>query len=62
MCIAVFYLRDNRVCAAGVVSSPRDFAVARKMVNQRAVVEPSELADASIPLKHLLPGEASTEG
>ncbi|MFF2059927.1 NAD(P)/FAD-dependent oxidoreductase [Rhodococcus qingshengii] len=58
--IAVFYLRDNRVRAAEVVSSPRDFAVARKMVNQRAVVEPSELADVSVPLKDLLLGAAST--
>ncbi|WP_237341621.1 NAD(P)/FAD-dependent oxidoreductase [Williamsia soli] len=60
--IAVFYLRDNRVRAAEVVSSPRDFAVARKMVSVRAVVDPLALADTNIPLKNLLLAAAPTRG
>jgi 3-phenylpropionate/trans-cinnamate dioxygenase ferredoxin reductase subunit len=55
----VFYLRYDEVCAAEIVSSPRDFAVAKKLVQQRAVVDPVKLADAAIPLKELLPRAAS---
>jgi 3-phenylpropionate/trans-cinnamate dioxygenase ferredoxin reductase subunit len=55
---AVFYLRYNEVCAAEIVSSPRDFAIAKKLVHKKAVVDPVKLADAAVPLKDLLPGAA----
>ncbi|MGM5068717.1 oxidoreductase C-terminal domain-containing protein [Rhodococcus qingshengii] len=60
--IEVSHLRNNRVCAAEVVSGPRDFAVARKLVNARSVVNPSAPADSSIPLKQLLLDSTPTPG
>lgn len=52
--LSVFYVRDDEVRAAEIVSNPRDFAIARKLVTQRAVVTPARLADTSIPLKEIL--------
>ncbi|WP_345426930.1 NAD(P)/FAD-dependent oxidoreductase [Pseudonocardia xishanensis] len=57
---AVFYLRYNEVCAAEIVSSPRDFAIAKKLVHQRVVVDPDKLADAAAPLRDLLPRAPSS--
>lgn len=51
---AVFYLRDGAVRAADVVQSPADFAMARKLVATRATVDPSLLADPSVPLRRLV--------
>ncbi|ABH00714.1 probable ferredoxin--NAD(+) reductase (plasmid) [Rhodococcus jostii RHA1] len=53
--ISVFYIRNDEVRAADVVSNPREFAMARKLVTKRAVVDPAKLGDASFPLKDLLP-------
>lgn len=53
--ITVFYRRAGEVRAAEVVSNPRDFAMAKKLVAQRAVVDPARLADPCIPLKEVLP-------
>ncbi|MEU6573445.1 FAD-dependent oxidoreductase [Streptomyces sp. NPDC046805] len=52
--LAVFYLKDRVIRAADVASSPRDFAVAKKLVAQQAVVEPDMLADHGRPLRGLL--------
>ncbi|SEO57546.1 NAD(P)/FAD-dependent oxidoreductase [Trujillonella endophytica] len=57
---AVFYLRYDEVCAAEIVSSPRDFAIAKKLVHQRAIVDPGKLADPAVPLKDLLSKATST--
>lgn len=51
---AVFYLKDGRVSAADVVSSPRDFGVAKKLVASRAELSAEQLTDESTPLKDLL--------
>ncbi|MBC2864994.1 NAD(P)/FAD-dependent oxidoreductase [Streptomyces mexicanus] len=51
---AVFYLKAGRVRAAEVVSSPRDFGAAKKLVAHRAEVAPERLADLGTPLKDLL--------
>ncbi|MFC7504929.1 NAD(P)/FAD-dependent oxidoreductase [Nocardioides sp. CPCC 206347] len=51
--ISVFYLRDGRVRAAEVVSNPRDFAVAKKMVTERVMVDPQLLGNPSLPLKEI---------
>lgn len=60
--ITVFYLRAGEVRAAEVVSNPRDFAMAKKLVTQRAVVDPARLADPSIPLKEVLPNTPKAGG
>ncbi|MFJ3212602.1 NAD(P)/FAD-dependent oxidoreductase [Streptomyces flaveolus] len=51
---AVFYLKAGQVRAAEVVSSPRDFGAAKKLVANRAEIAPERLADVSTPLKDLL--------
>jgi 3-phenylpropionate/trans-cinnamate dioxygenase ferredoxin reductase subunit len=48
--LSVFYLRDGVVRAADVVSNPREFAMARKLVTAEARVNPTQLADPSVPL------------
>lgn len=49
-----FYLKNGEIRAADVVSSPRDFMFAKKLVAQRAKVSRATLEDLSIPLKQSL--------
>ncbi|HEX4853632.1 NAD(P)/FAD-dependent oxidoreductase [Arenimonas sp.] len=56
---AVFYLGDGRLLAADAVSRPQDFMFAKKLVADRAVIDPKLLADESVPLKSLVPGPAA---
>ncbi|WP_217574357.1 NAD(P)/FAD-dependent oxidoreductase [Streptomyces sp. GbtcB7] len=51
---AAFYLKDGAVRAADVISSPRDFTAAKKLVAQRAEISPASLQDLSVPLKQML--------
>jgi len=51
---SVWYLRAGALVAADVVSTPRDFAVARKLVG--GAVSVAMLADTSVPLNHLASG------
>lgn len=55
----VFYLRDGRVAAADVLSSPRDFAAAKSLVTKRLHVDASDLANTDIPIKEILRAAAS---
>lgn len=48
---AVFYLQERRVIAVDAVNCSRDFAVARKMVADRATVDPSRVANADVALR-----------
>ena len=52
---AAFYLRDGCLIAADAVNHPQDFMFAKKLVAARVPLDPAQLADASIPLKSLLP-------
>ncbi|MGH8461297.1 MAG: NAD(P)/FAD-dependent oxidoreductase, partial [Stenotrophobium sp.] len=52
---AAFYLKDGRLIAADAVNHPVDFMFAKKLVAARVPLDPAQLADASIPLKSLLP-------
>ena len=52
---AAFRLRDGRLSAVEAVSSPREFMTGRKMIAARVSPDPALLADASVPLKDLLP-------
>ncbi|MGH8456423.1 MAG: NAD(P)/FAD-dependent oxidoreductase [Stenotrophobium sp.] len=52
---AVFYLKDGRIIAADTVNHPQDFMFAKKLVALRAPVDAAQLADASVPLKTLVP-------
>lgn len=53
---SVWYLRAGALVAADVVSSPRDFAAARKLVGSAATITASMLADTSVPLNSLATG------
>jgi len=52
--LCVFYLRDGAVRAVDVAGSPKDFALGRKLVGQRAVVPAAALADEATPLRDLV--------
>jgi 3-phenylpropionate/trans-cinnamate dioxygenase ferredoxin reductase subunit len=53
---SVWYLRAGALVAADVVSSPRDFAAARKLIDRGVKVSASVLADTSVPLNSLTTG------
>lgn len=50
----VFYLRAGVLSSAEIVSSPRDFAAAKKLVAARKRVDPAALRDPAIQLKAIL--------
>ncbi len=45
------YLRDGELIALDAVNSPKDYMAARKLIAERARLDPVRLADASIALK-----------
>ncbi|KQP19271.1 hypothetical protein ASF45_24620 [Pseudorhodoferax sp. Leaf265] len=51
---SVWYLKAGTLIAADVVSSPRDFAAARRLVGGAVSVPAWKLADTSVPLNHLV--------
>ena len=55
---SVWYLNAGVLVAADVVSSPRDFAIARKLVGGAGSVTASMLADTSLPLSGVAIGAA----
>ena len=52
---AAFRLRRGRLSAVEAVSSPREFMAGKKMIAAQFAPDPALLADASVPLKDLLP-------
>lgn len=52
----VWYLKAGVLVAADAVSSPRDFAAARKLVGSGARVHASVLADTSMPINEVVAG------
>jgi 3-phenylpropionate/trans-cinnamate dioxygenase ferredoxin reductase component len=52
---SVIYLKDGQVRALDCVNSVKDYVQGRKLVEARAVIDPALLADASVPLKEMLP-------
>jgi 3-phenylpropionate/trans-cinnamate dioxygenase ferredoxin reductase subunit len=52
---SAFYLLEGRVLAADSVNRPHDFIQAKRLVNQRALVDAALLADDSIGLEHMVP-------
>lgn len=51
---AVFQLRDGYVQAVEAVNAPAEFMAGRQLIARKAVVDPTQLADPSIPMKALL--------
>lgn len=51
---SVFYLRANRIIAVYAMNAAPDFALGKRLIEQRTVVDPVALADPQIPLRQLL--------
>jgi 3-phenylpropionate/trans-cinnamate dioxygenase ferredoxin reductase component len=51
---SAFYMQAGRVISADAVNRPQDFMIAKRLVAQQVLVDPSQLADESLPLKALL--------
>jgi 3-phenylpropionate/trans-cinnamate dioxygenase ferredoxin reductase subunit len=49
-----FYLRNGVVLSVDAVNRPQDFMIAKRLVAERAQVDPQALADESVGLKSLL--------
>ncbi|HDR9486440.1 TPA: oxidoreductase [Burkholderia aenigmatica] len=49
----LFRLRDGRIQAVVAVDAPRDFAMATRLVEARAALDPARLADISISMRDL---------
>ncbi len=52
---AAFRLRNGRLSAVEAISSPREFMAGKKLIAAQVSPDPNLLADASVPLKELLP-------
>ena len=52
---SVIYLKGGKVIALDCVNATKDYVQGRKLVEAGASPEPAQLADASVPLKELLP-------
>jgi 3-phenylpropionate/trans-cinnamate dioxygenase ferredoxin reductase component len=50
---SVIYLKQDRMIAIDSVNSMKDYVQARKLIEERAVVAPEDLADTNRPLKEL---------
>ena len=53
---SLIYLRGGQVVALDCVNRVKDYVQGRKLVTERARPDPALLADASTPLKELVPG------
>jgi 3-phenylpropionate/trans-cinnamate dioxygenase ferredoxin reductase component len=51
---AAFYLKEGRIIAADAVHRPQEFMLAKRLVAERAVIDPQRLADESVSAKELL--------
>ncbi|MBX7481757.1 NAD(P)/FAD-dependent oxidoreductase [Qipengyuania qiaonensis] len=50
---SVIYLREGKVIALDCVNNTKDYVQGRKLVMDRAEIDPDLLADASVPLKEM---------
>ena len=51
---AMFYLKDGVLIAVDAVNRPREFMACRKLVPERPSIDPTTLADESIPMKEMI--------
>jgi len=52
--LEVFYLQASKLIAADIVGAPGDFAISRKLVESKTVLDPKALADPDVPLRGFL--------
>ncbi|QAY76706.1 NAD(P)/FAD-dependent oxidoreductase [Sphingosinicella sp. BN140058] len=51
---SLLYLLEGRVIALDCVNTVRDYVQGRKLILDRAIIDPARLADATVPLKEML--------
>lgn len=51
---SVFYLRDNRIISVYAMNTPPDFALGKRLIEQKIEVDAERLADPAVPLKDFL--------
>ena len=51
---AMFYFKGGVLIAADAVNRPREFMACRKLVPERPRIDPTKLADESIPMKEMI--------
>lgn len=52
---SVFYLKNGRLISADAINKPKDFMMAKKLVDNECHPDREQLADDEVPLKSLLP-------
>jgi len=52
--LEVFYLEASKLIAADIVGAPGDFALSRKLVEWKTVLDWETLADPHVPLRSFL--------
>jgi 3-phenylpropionate/trans-cinnamate dioxygenase ferredoxin reductase subunit len=52
---SAFYLKNGLIIAADTVNRPPEFMLAKRIIAERLLVAPEQLADDSVPLKSFLP-------
>lgn len=50
---SVLYLKAGRLIAVDAINATRDYVQARKLIEERAMIAPEDLANTSLPLKDL---------
>jgi 3-phenylpropionate/trans-cinnamate dioxygenase ferredoxin reductase subunit len=51
---AAFYLRQGKIISADTINRPQEFMIAKRLVAEAVAIDPTLLADESMPLKTLL--------
>ena len=51
---AVFYQKGGALIAVEAINSPREFMMGRKLIGQRAVIDPARLADTSVAMSDMV--------
>ncbi len=59
MCFSAFYLQDGRIAGVVGVNRPRDVRAAMNLIARRLHVEPADLADIEVDLRHMSRREAA---
>lgn len=55
---SVFYLRENRIISVYAMNTPPDFALGKRLIEQKVEVDAERLSDPAVPLKEfMLPRE-----
>lgn len=51
---SLFYLKNNRILSVYAMNTPPDFALGKRLIEQRVEVDPERLEEPSVPLKDFM--------